>query len=55
VSEFVTGFRERTATYLDDVEALDAVLARGADRARNVAARTLATAYERIGFVAAKG
>jgi tryptophanyl-tRNA synthetase len=55
VTDFVTGFRERTATYLDDVEALDAVLARGAEQARTVAAATLATVYDLIGFVAAKG
>jgi tryptophanyl-tRNA synthetase len=55
VGDFVTGFRDRTAGYLDDVEALDGVLARGAERARAVAAQTLATVYDLIGFVAAKG
>jgi tryptophanyl-tRNA synthetase len=54
VTDFVTGFRERTARYLDDVEALDAVLSRGAERARAVAGQTLATVYDLVGFVAAK-
>jgi tryptophanyl-tRNA synthetase len=54
LSDFVTGFRERTARYLDDVEALDNVLAQGAERARGLAAQTLATVYDRVGFVAAK-
>jgi tryptophanyl-tRNA synthetase len=54
LSDFVTGFRERTSRYLDDVEALDNVLARGAERARGLAAQTLATVYDRVGFVAAK-
>jgi tryptophanyl-tRNA synthetase len=55
VSEFVAGFRERTTRYLDDTEALDAVLADGAQRAGAVARQTLAEVYDRIGFVAAKG
>jgi tryptophanyl-tRNA synthetase len=52
--EWVTPFRERTQAYLDDPETLDAVLAEGADKARSVAAETLATVYERVGFVPAK-
>jgi tryptophanyl-tRNA synthetase len=55
VTEFVTGFRERTARYLDDTETLDAVLADGAQRAGAVAGQTLAAVYDRIGFLAAKG
>jgi tryptophanyl-tRNA synthetase len=54
VVEFVTPFRERTLALLDDRETLDAVLARGADRARAVAAETLAAVYDRVGFVPAK-
>jgi tryptophanyl-tRNA synthetase len=54
LSDFVTSFRERTSRYLDDVEALDNVLAQGAERARGLAAQTLATVYDRVGFVAAK-
>ncbi len=52
--EWVTPFRERTQAYLDDPESLDAVLADGAGKARAVAAETLATVYERMGFVPAK-
>lgn len=52
--EFVTPFRERTQQYLDDPETLDSVLAKGAEKARAVAAETLAQAYERVGFLPAK-
>jgi tryptophanyl-tRNA synthetase len=52
--EWVTPFRERTLEYLGDPETLDSVLAKGAEKARAVAAETLATAYERVGFLAAK-
>jgi tryptophanyl-tRNA synthetase len=55
VTEFVSGFRERTQRYLDDTEALDTVLADGAQRAGAVARRTLAEVYDRVGFLAAKG
>ncbi|MCQ4082548.1 tryptophan--tRNA ligase [Streptomyces sp. RB6PN25] len=52
--EWVTPFRERTQGYLDDPETLDSILAKGAEKARTVAAETLATVYDRIGFVPAK-
>jgi tryptophanyl-tRNA synthetase len=52
--EFVTPFRERTHQYLDDPETLDSVLAKGAEKARTVAAETLSQAYDRIGFLPAK-
>ena len=52
--EWVTPFRERTQEYLGDPETLDSVLAKGAEKARVVAAETLATVYERIGFLPAK-
>ncbi|MFF4577631.1 tryptophan--tRNA ligase [Streptomyces sp. NPDC001389] len=52
--DFVTPFRQRTQEFLDDPETLDAVLAKGAEKARAVAAETLAQAYDRIGFVPAK-
>ncbi|WP_055575116.1 tryptophan--tRNA ligase, partial [Streptomyces prasinopilosus] len=52
--EFVTPFKERTQQYLDDPETLDSVLAKGAEKARAVAAETLALAYERVGFLPAK-
>jgi tryptophanyl-tRNA synthetase len=51
---WVTPFRERTQEYLGDPETLDAVMAKGAEKARAVAAETLAAAYDRIGFVSAK-
>ena len=52
--QWVTPFQERTRAYLDDAESLDAVLARGAERARAVAGETLAAVYDRVGFVPAK-
>lgn len=52
--EFVTPFRARTQQYLDDPETLDAILAKGAEKARAVAAETLAQAYDRMGFLPAK-
>lgn len=52
--EFVTPFRARTQEYLDDPAELDAVLAKGAEKARAVAADTLARAYDRVGFLPAK-
>ncbi|MCD2464896.1 MULTISPECIES: tryptophan--tRNA ligase [unclassified Streptomyces] len=52
--DFVTPFRTRTQEYLDDPETLDSVLAKGAEKARAVAAETLAQTYERIGFLPAK-
>jgi tryptophanyl-tRNA synthetase len=47
-------FQERFRHWMDDVEALDAILAAGADRARSVAQETMATVRERVGFLAAK-
>ncbi|MEQ8142309.1 tryptophan--tRNA ligase [Streptomyces sp. OP7] len=52
--DFVTPFRERTQQYLDDPETLDSILAKGAEKARAVAAETLSQAYERVGFLPAK-
>jgi len=52
--DWVTPFRERTREYLDDPETLDSVLAKGAEKARAVAAETLAQVYERVGFLPAK-
>ncbi|MCT1607824.1 tryptophan--tRNA ligase [Nesterenkonia massiliensis] len=45
--------RDRAFQLLDDPAELDALLAKGAAKARAVAAETLATAYERIGFLPA--
>ncbi|KOT36615.1 tryptophanyl-tRNA synthetase [Streptomyces caelestis] len=52
--EFVTPFKERTQQYLDDPETLDSILAKGAEKARAVAAETLSRAYDRVGFLPAK-
>ncbi|MGW6456021.1 tryptophan--tRNA ligase [Streptomyces sp. NPDC055078] len=52
--EFVTPFRSRTQEYLDDPETLDSILAKGAEKARAVAAETLAAAFDRVGFLPAK-
>ncbi|MEV5506441.1 tryptophan--tRNA ligase [Streptomyces orinoci] len=52
--EWVTPFRTRTQEYLDDPETLDSILAKGAEKARAVAAETLAQAYEKVGFLPAK-
>lgn len=54
VVDFVTPFRERTQQYLDDPETLDSILAKGAEKARAVAAETLAQAYGKVGFLPAK-
>ncbi|KOG31920.1 tryptophan--tRNA ligase [Streptomyces resistomycificus] len=51
---FVTPFRERTQQYLDDPETLDSILAKGAEKARAVAAETLSQAYDKVGFLPAK-
>ncbi|MEU4263928.1 MULTISPECIES: tryptophan--tRNA ligase [Streptomycetaceae] len=52
--EFVTPFRTRTQEYLDDPETLDSLLAKGAEKARTVAAETLAQTYDRMGLLPAK-
>ncbi|MFJ6937022.1 tryptophan--tRNA ligase [Streptomyces sp. NPDC101132] len=54
VVDFVTPFKQRTQEYLDDPETLDSILAKGAEKARAVAAETLAQAYDRLGFLPAK-
>jgi len=52
VVEFTAPVRTRTAELLADQAELDRLLAAGAIRAREVAARTLADVYERVGFLA---
>jgi tryptophanyl-tRNA synthetase len=52
VVEVVTPFRNRTLELLDDRAELDAVFRRGGEQAREVASRTLADVYDRVGFVA---
>lgn len=54
VVDFVTPFRARTQEYLDDPETLDSILAKGAEKARTVAAETLAQVYDKVGFLPAK-
>jgi tryptophanyl-tRNA synthetase len=51
VVEFVTPFRTRTLELLDDRAELDVVLLRGAEQAREVAAKTLADVYDRVGLI----
>jgi tryptophanyl-tRNA synthetase len=50
--EFVTPIQAKVADYTGDPAELDKVLARGAERAREVAAPTLAAVYDRVGFLA---
>jgi tryptophanyl-tRNA synthetase len=49
-----TPYRERTLELLSEPESLDAMLAEGAERARDVASVTLAKVYDRVGFLAGK-
>lgn len=51
VGDFVGAFSERTNALLDDRGELDQILRRGAERAREVASKTLADVYEHAGFV----
>jgi tryptophanyl-tRNA synthetase len=53
VTDFVMPVRERTHELLDDRAELERILAAGAARAREVAEGTVATAYERVGFLPA--
>ncbi|HEV7625419.1 MAG TPA: tryptophan--tRNA ligase [Streptomyces sp.] len=54
VSEWAAPFRDRTHEYLDDPETLDSILAKGAEKARSVAAETLAQAYDKVGLLPSK-
>jgi tryptophanyl-tRNA synthetase len=51
VAEFVSPLRERVRAFTDDPAELDRILARGAQRARGIAASTLGTVYDKIGFL----
>jgi tryptophanyl-tRNA synthetase len=51
----LTPFQERYHRWIEDPEALDTILAEGAERARSVAAKTMVDVRDRIGFLAAKG
>jgi tryptophanyl-tRNA synthetase len=53
VVDFVTPFRDRTLALLEDRTELDAVITAGAARANEVAEKTLADVYDRVGFVPA--
>ena len=53
VVELVTPFRDRTFELLEDRAQLDAVLREGAARANEVAERTLADVFDRVGFLPA--
>ncbi|MBV1849171.1 tryptophan--tRNA ligase [Catellatospora tritici] len=53
VVEFVTPIQQRTQEFLDDPAQLDKLLVIGAEKARAVSTRTLATVYDRIGFLPA--
>jgi tryptophanyl-tRNA synthetase len=55
VIAFAEPFAQRTRQLLDDPAELDRVLALGAPRAAEVAAATLQTAYDRVGFLPAAG
>ncbi|TFV53545.1 tryptophan--tRNA ligase [Blastococcus sp. TF02A_35] len=55
VVEFVTPVQQRTHELLDDRAELERILASGAARAREVAARTVADVYERVGFLPPAG
>ncbi|MET0315228.1 MAG: tryptophan--tRNA ligase [Rhodococcus fascians] len=53
--EFVAPLRAAVDNYLADQTELDRILASGADRAREIASRTLAQVYDRVGFLPPKG
>ncbi|MFI1915205.1 tryptophan--tRNA ligase [Nocardia sp. NPDC020380] len=50
--EFVTPLRAKVQEYMSDQGELDRILAAGAERAREVAGKTLAQVYDRVGFLA---
>jgi tryptophanyl-tRNA synthetase len=51
VLDVLVPFQQKVASYLGDPAELDRVLASGAEKARPVAAATLADVYERVGFL----
>ena len=54
VVEFATTYQSRTNEYLQDPAELHRLMELGAQKAREVATRTLADVYNRVGFVAIK-
>lgn len=53
--EWVAPFRDRTLELLDDPAELDRILARGAERAQEVAAATKDRVYEHVGLLLPRG
>jgi tryptophanyl-tRNA synthetase len=51
VSEFATPYRERTFELMEERGELESILAKGADRAREVASATLVDVYAKVGLV----
>jgi tryptophanyl-tRNA synthetase len=51
VVEFVVPVKARVDELMGDTTELEAILKRGADRAREVSAKTIAKVYERLGFL----
>jgi tryptophanyl-tRNA synthetase len=51
VVEFVTPIKTRVDELISDTAELESILAAGADRAREVSAKTIANVYERLGFL----
>lgn len=54
VVEFVTPIKTRVDELLEDPAELEGVLARGAERAREVSGKTLRRVYDRLGFLASQ-
>ena len=54
VSAFATPFRARTLELLGERSELEAILADGAARARDVAAKTVADVYAKVGLLPAR-
>ena len=55
LADFVTPLRQAVAGYTNDPAELDKLLARGAERARDVAGQTLRAVYNRVGFLPPTG
>ncbi|MBV8347555.1 MAG: tryptophan--tRNA ligase [Mycolicibacterium sp.] len=51
VVEFVTPIKARVDELVSDTTELESILASGADRARDVSAKTIANVYDRLGFL----
>jgi tryptophanyl-tRNA synthetase len=47
----VTPLQAKVQEYLDDQGELDRILATGAEQAREIAGKTLAQVYDRVGFL----